>query len=201
MTNQAQRPFDRPAGGEPARIASQNAIRRAGRTRAWTIAAATITAAGIILLALLAFFTMRSRQPEPDAFAWHARALWAMGGLAIVAALGAPFLWTRKSRPKYKRIGDAAVAAILAVLLAYTSCKGIGDWNADNASGPVRATATVVDVWEEQDDNDWRLSVRMPDGGTVDWPLDDEPHVSEGDEVDVTYYPRTNTLVSLGPSR
>ncbi|NEG77472.1 hypothetical protein [Bifidobacterium avesanii] len=143
--------------------------------------------------------------PGPEAPVAALRLYWGTVGLGAILLLGIP-IWLLLA-DRHSRIIAAVVCAIGGLALIIYGAQCVGRWNEDRREGPQDATATVLDVREKEyrdDDNwvtdvDWILTVRLPDGSTHDWTLEDKPDppIVDGDTVDVTYWRRTGILTSI----
>ncbi|MBT1179570.1 hypothetical protein [Bifidobacterium vespertilionis] len=162
-------------------------------------------AAACVVCFAFAVCLMFSREIAPSAFEWSGGINWCKAAFAVCAAGLAVARAARRDLSHLERLAQTGGALVLAILLGMSAWHGMEAWEADRASGPSDATAIVVDYHEEEDDDDidWVMRVRTPDGSEREWTFDNRPSPEprEGEAVDITYYPRTNTLIALDIGR
>lgn len=195
--DEQQTPFDEPRRTDPAREDAQDRKRGRIRPDPPNVIGIPIAlgATGLVIAVVAWKFSMGASQTAFQAVLAENVGLLMMALAALTAAI-----MTIRSR-----VVAAVVLLLAAVGFGYYGVRGIADWTLDQRDGVRDATAAVMSLeLESSDEGDfeyYRLTVRMPEGGSREWNLSKElaagwePRV--GDEVDVTYYPRTDVLTSL----
>lgn len=161
----------------------------------------TLVIIGCCAITLFAVCAAFSQQAKPEAFEWAGRANWFLMTIPAILLGFAISQLTKTHHSVARRLTGAIIFLILTALTGMLAYNSTANWNADNASGPSDATATVVDFFEDEEENDtdWVLTVRMPDESERQWTFDSKPAIDPkpGQTVDVTYYPRSNVLVAI----